>query len=90
MPFSFLDEFGVGVLLEALCYGTGRVLAFFFATHVGVEPLGRQKSQRWWSRDGFTYMRGRHRYLHAESVTFIGMVFWFLGAAVATFLWLHR
>lgn len=90
MPFSFSGEIGLSFLLEALCHGTGRVLTLLFAPRVGVESLGRQKSQRWWSRNGFTYMRGRHRYLYAESVTFIGMVFWFLVAAVAAFLWLHR
>jgi hypothetical protein len=61
-------------LFEGLCYVLGKAIAVVLFPFWRVEPLSEQRSSSGWEWRGFTYQKGRHRYLYTESIQLIGVV----------------
>jgi hypothetical protein len=74
-------EFIAQGIFEVLLYGTGKVVCMLFLPHLGIEPFEKQKPMprfKWWA---FTYVKNDRRFLHTESVQFVGLIFWVLISA---------
>jgi hypothetical protein len=66
-------------VVEILLYQTGKFFAPVLVPHLEAEKFDRQKIMpSSFKRQGFTYRRGKKRFLYAESIVFIGLLVWLI------------
>jgi hypothetical protein len=76
------------IVCEILAYWTGRLFAPILLPHLKIDPFRRQKSTPYgWKWRGFTYRKGKHRYLYTESLQALGVAVWMMVALVAFVLY---
>lgn len=80
---QFVLESIFHVIVEILFYKTGEFFAPFLFPHLKIETFERQKIMpSSFKRQGFTYRRGKRRFLYAETISLIGLLAWlFAGLA---------
>jgi hypothetical protein len=65
------------IVVEILLYQTGKFFAPILVPHLKVETYDRQKIMpSSFKRQGFTYRRGKKRFLYTESIVLIGLLVW--------------
>ena len=80
---QFVLEFIFHVIVEIVLYKTGKFFARFLFPHLEIEKFERQKNMPSILKyQGFTYRRGKRRFLYTEAIEMIGLLVWlFAGLA---------
>ena len=82
---AFLIELLLQFFLEVVAYKTGRVAAPVLLPGTRVEPMHRRAAVPRWNWCGFTYAKGKHRYLYTESIQVLGIGVWIV---LGTLTWI--
>jgi len=81
---SVVFELIAQLVLEVLCYGTGRIIAALLTPTIHAELRDPPRAQRrsFWA---LTYVQSGRRYYYHETLTVLGLLFW-VGIAFGLFM----